>query len=99
EPTNHLDIDSILWLEKFLQDYNGAVVMVSHDRSFLDNITNRTIEVVGGDVEDYNVPYSQYKILREERRESQLNAAKNQQREIAQIERNIERFRAKASKA
>lgn len=99
EPTNHLDIDSILWLEKFLKDYNGAIVMVSHDRSFLDNITNRTIEVVNGDVEDYNVPYSQYKILREERRESQINAAKNQQREIAQIERNIERFRAKASKA
>lgn len=99
EPTNHLDIDSILWLEKFLKDYNGAIVMVSHDRSFLDNITNRTIEVVSGDVEDYNVPYSQYKILREERRESMVNAAKNQQREIAQIERNIDRFRAKASKA
>jgi ATP-binding cassette subfamily F protein 3 len=99
EPTNHLDIDSILWLEKFLKDYNGAIVMVSHDRSFLDNITNRTIEVVGGDVEDYNVPYTQYKTLREERKESQINAQKNQQREIAQIERNIERFRAKASKA
>lgn len=99
EPTNHLDIDSILWLEKFLKDYNGAIVMVSHDRSFLDNITNRTIEVVSGDVEDYNVPYTQYKILREERRESMINAAKNQQREIAQIERNIDRFRAKASKA
>lgn len=99
EPTNHLDIDSIMWLEKFLKDYNGAIVMVSHDRSFLDNITNRTIEVGGGGVEDYNVPYTQYKLLREERRESQINAAKNQQREIAQIERNIERFRAKASKA
>jgi ATP-binding cassette subfamily F protein 3 len=99
EPTNHLDIDSILWLEKFLKDYNGAIVMVSHDRSFLDNITNRTIEVVSGNVEDYNVAYSDYKILREERRESTINAAKNQQREIAQIERNIDRFRAKASKA
>ncbi len=99
EPTNHLDIDSILWLEKFLKDYNGAIVMVSHDRSFLDNITNRTIEVVSGTVEDYNVAYSDYKILREERRESTINDAKNQQREIAQIERNIDRFRAKASKA
>jgi ATP-binding cassette subfamily F protein 3 len=99
EPTNHLDIDSILWLEKFLKDYNGAIVMVSHDRSFLDNITNRTIEVVSGNVEDYNVAYSDYKVLREERRESTINAAKNQQREIAQIERNIDRFRAKASKA
>ncbi len=99
EPTNHLDIDSILWLEKFLKDYNGAIVMVSHDRSFLDNITNRTIEVVSGNVEDYAVAYSDYKILREERKESQINAAKNQQREIAQIERNIDRFRAKASKA
>ncbi len=99
EPTNHLDIDSILWLEKFLKEYNGAIVMVSHDRSFLDNITNRTIEVVSGNVEDYNVPYTQYKTLREERKESMTNAAKNQQREIAQIERNIDRFRAKASKA
>jgi ATP-binding cassette subfamily F protein 3 len=63
EPTNHLDIDSILWLEKFLKEYNGAIVMVSHDRSFLDNITNRTIEVVSGNVEDYNVPYTEYKTL------------------------------------
>ncbi|MFN8309522.1 MAG: ABC-F family ATP-binding cassette domain-containing protein [Chitinophagales bacterium] len=99
EPTNHLDIDSVLWLEKFLKDYNGAIIMVSHDRSFLDNITNRTIEVVAGDIEDYPAPYTKYTVLRQERREQVINAQKNQQRDIAQIERNIERFRAKASKA
>ncbi len=99
EPTNHLDIESVLWLEKFLKDYPGAIIMVSHDRSFLDNITNRTIEVVNGDIDDYPAPYTRYVELRKERREQQINAAKNQQREIAQIERNIERFRAKASKA
>ncbi|MFN8287241.1 MAG: ABC-F family ATP-binding cassette domain-containing protein [Chitinophagales bacterium] len=99
EPTNHLDIESVLWLEKFLKDYPGAIIMVSHDRSFLDNITNRTIEVVNGDIDDYPAPYTRYTELRKERREQQINAAKNQQREIAQIERNIERFRAKASKA
>lgn len=99
EPTNHLDIESVLWLEKFLKDYPGAIMMVSHDRSFLDNITNRTIEVINGDIDDYNAPYTKYIELRKERREQQINAQKNQQREIAQIERNIERFRAKASKA
>lgn len=99
EPTNHLDIESVLWLEKFLKDYAGAVMMVSHDRTFLDNITNRTIEVVNGNIEDYPVPYTKYTVLRVERREQVANAAKNQQREIAQIERNIERFKAKASKA
>lgn len=99
EPTNHLDIESVLWLEKFLKDYPGAIVMVSHDRSFLDNITNRTIEVVSGDIEDYNAPYTKYTELRKERREQVINAQKNQQRDIAQIERNIDRFRAKASKA
>jgi ATP-binding cassette subfamily F protein 3 len=99
EPTNHLDIESVLWLEKFLKDYPGAIMMVSHDRSFLDNITVRTIEVGNGDVDDYNAPYTKYIELRKERREQQINAQKNQQREIAQIERNIERFRAKASKA
>jgi ATP-binding cassette subfamily F protein 3 len=99
EPTNHLDIDSVLWLERFLKDYNGAIIMVSHDKSFLDNITNRTIEVVAGNIEDYNSPYSKYVELRKERREQVINAQKNQQRDIAQIERNIERFRAKASKA
>lgn len=99
EPTNHLDIESVIWLEKFLKDYPGAIIMVSHDRTFLDNITNRTVEVVNGDIEDYPAPYTRYTVLREERREQVLNAQKNQQREIAQIERNIERFRAKASKA
>jgi ATP-binding cassette subfamily F protein 3 len=99
EPTNHLDIESVIWLEKFLKEYPGAIIMVSHDRSFLDNITNRTIEVVSGDIEDYNAPYTKYVELRKERREQMINAQKNQQRDIAQIERNIERFRAKASKA
>ncbi|MBK7147296.1 MAG: ABC-F family ATP-binding cassette domain-containing protein [Bacteroidetes bacterium] len=99
EPTNHLDIESVIWLEKFLKEYPGAIIMVSHDRSFLDNITNRTIEVVAGDIEDYNAPYTKYVELRKERREQLINAQKNQQRDIAQIERNIERFRAKASKA
>lgn len=99
EPTNHLDIESVLWLEKFLKDYPGAIIMVSHDRSFLDNITNRTIEVISGDIDDYNAPYTKYVELRKERREQLLGAKKNQDREIAQIERNIDRFRAKASKA
>lgn len=99
EPTNHLDIESVLWLEKFLKEYPGAVIMVSHDRSFLDNITARTIEVISGNIDDYPAPYTRYTELRKERREQVINAQKNQQREIAQIERNIERFRAKASKA
>ncbi len=99
EPTNHLDIESVLWLEKFLKEYPGAIIMVSHDRSFLDNITNRTVEVGNGDIDDYNAPYTKYVELRKERREQQINAKKNQEREIAQIERNIDRFRAKASKA
>lgn len=99
EPTNHLDIESVLWLEKFLKDYPGAIMMVSHDRSFLDNITNRTIEVVSGDIDDYPAPYTRYTELRKERREKIISAQKNQQREIAQLERNIDRFKAKASKA
>lgn len=99
EPTNHLDIESVLWLEKFLKDYPGAIMMVSHDRTFLDNITNRTIEVINGNIEDYPAPYTRYTELRKERKEQMMNAQKNQQREIAQIERNIERFKAKASKA
>ncbi len=99
EPTNHLDIESVLWLETFLKEYPGAIMMVSHDRSFLDNITGRTIEVINGNIDDYNAPYTRYIDLRKERREQQINAQKNQQREIAQIERNIDRFRAKASKA
>lgn len=99
EPTNHLDIESVLWLEKFLKEYPGAIIMVSHDRSFLDNITNRTIEIGGGNIDDYNAPYTKYLELRKERREQIIGAKKNQDREIAQIERNIDRFRAKASKA
>lgn len=99
EPTNHLDIESVLWLEKFLKDYPGAIIMVSHDRSFLDNITKRTIEVGNGNIDDYNAPYTKYVELRKERREQLIGAKKNQDREIAQIERNIDRFRAKASKA
>ena len=99
EPTNHLDIDSVIWLERFLRDYPGAIIMVSHDKSFLDTITNRTIEVVSGDIEDYNSPYTKYTELRKERREQVINAQKNQQRDIAQLEKNIDRFRAKASKA
>ncbi len=99
EPTNHLDIESILWLEQFLIAFPGAVVIVSHDRMFLDNVTNRTIEISLGRIYDYNKPYSKFLVLREEIREQQLNALKNQEREIQQAERLIEKFRAKASKA
>jgi ATP-binding cassette, subfamily F, member 3 len=99
EPTNHLDIESIMWLEDFLKQYPGALVMISHDRAFLDAITNRTIEISAGKLEDYRAGYSKYLQLREERREIQLSAKKNQDREIARIERNVEKFRAKASKA
>ncbi len=99
EPTNHLDIESILWLEQFLIAFPGAVVIVSHDKMFLDNVTNRTIEISLGRIYDYNKPYSQFLVLREEIREQQLNALKNQEREIQQAERLIEKFRAKASKA
>lgn len=99
EPTNHLDIESIMWLENFLINYNGAIMMISHDRSFLDKITNRTIEITNGRIEDYKAPYSKYLELRQERREKLESAARNQEKQIAQIERNIERFRAKASKA
>ncbi|MFW5708174.1 MAG: ABC-F family ATP-binding cassette domain-containing protein [Bacteroidota bacterium] len=99
EPTNHLDIESIQWLETFLQDYSGAVLLISHDRAFLDNITRRTIEISKGKIYDYKAPYSQYEILREERLEQEMAMYSNQQREIAQIERFITRFRAKATKA
>lgn len=99
EPTNHLDIESITWLEDFLQNYRGAVVLVSHDRKFLDKVTTRTIEIVLGKIEDYNVPYSQYVEQRAERRQIQQNAYDNQQKEIENIERFIERFRYKATKA
>jgi len=99
EPTNHLDIDSILWLEQFLLNYPGALVIVSHDRMFLDNVTNRTIEISLGRIYDYNKPYSKYLVLRGEIKEQQLSAQKNQEREIQQTERLIDKFRAKASKA
>ncbi len=99
EPTNHLDIESIQWLENFLIDYPGAVMLVSHDRAFLDNITNRTLEISMGKSYDYKVCYSDYEILRQERHDQEMAAFTNQQREIAQIERFITRFRAKATKA
>jgi len=99
EPTNHLDIESVTWLETFLKEYPGAIMLVSHDRAFLDNITNRTIEVSRGEVEDYKASYSKYVAQRAERREMLISAQKNQEREINQIQRNIDRFRAKASKA
>ena len=99
EPTNHLDIESILWLEQFLTGYAGAVVIVSHDRMFLDNVTNRTIEISLGRIYDYNKPYSKFLKLRAEIKEQQLNAQKNQEKEIQQAERLIEKFRAKSTKA
>ncbi len=99
EPTNHLDIESIQWLEDFLKDYQGAVVLISHDRAFLDAVTNRTVEISLGKINDYKVQYSKYVVLRKERREQQLAAYINQQKMIEEIERFIERFRYKASKA
>ncbi|MBK9291504.1 MAG: ABC-F family ATP-binding cassette domain-containing protein [Bacteroidetes bacterium] len=99
EPTNHLDIESIQWLESFLNGYYGAVVLVSHDRAFLDAVTNRTIEIVAGRIYDYKAAYSAYLELRQQRIETQTAAYENQQREIREIERFIERFRYKASKA
>ncbi len=98
EPTNHLDIESIIWLERFLKDYSGAVIVISHDKQFLDNVTNRTVEVELGNIYDYKAPYSQYVALREERRGKMMSAYQNQQRVIAQKERTITRFMAKASK-
>ncbi len=99
EPTNHLDIESILWLEEFLKNYAGAVVVVSHDKMFLDNVTNRTIEISLGKIYDYNKPYTKYLVQRQELREQQLASQKNQQKQIEQTEKLIEKFRAKASKA
>ena len=99
EPTNHLDIESILWLEQFLNNHSGAVVIVSHDKMFLDNVTNRTIEISLGRIYDYNKPYSKFLLLRGEIKEQQLNAQKNQEKEIQQAERLIEKFRAKSTKA
>ncbi len=99
EPTNHLDIESIIWLENFLKNYNGAVVIVSHDKMFLDNVTNRTIEISLGRIYDYNKPYSKFLELRKEIKTQQLAAQKNQEKQIQQTEKLIEKFRAKASKA
>ena len=99
EPTNHLDIESIQWLEGYLQSYTGAVVLVSHDRTFLDNITKRTIEITAGRIYDYKCPYSEYVVQMQERRASQMAQLTNQQRQVAQIEAFIERFRYKATKA
>ncbi len=99
EPTNHLDIDSILWLEEFLQDYPGAVVLVSHDKQFLDNVTNRTLEIANKQVHDYKANYSKYIELRQERREKMEQAQKNQEQYIKHTEQLINKFRAKASKA
>ncbi|GGE37246.1 ABC-F family ATP-binding cassette domain-containing protein [Psychroflexus planctonicus] len=99
EPTNHLDIESIIWLEGFLTNYAGCVVIVSHDKMFLDEVTNRTIEISLGRIYDYPKNYSDFKVLRKELMEQQLSAQKNQQKEIDQTEKLIEKFRAKASKA
>ena len=99
EPTNHLDIESIIWLEGFLRNFPGVVVIVSHDKMFLDNVTNRTIEISLGKAYDFNKPYSQYLELRHEIREKQLATQKNQAKKIEETEKLIEKFRAKASKA
>jgi len=99
EPTNHLDIESIIWLESFLKNYAGAVVIVSHDKMFLDNITNRTIEISLGKIYDYPKPHTEYLVLRAELKTLQLASQKNQQKQIEQTEKLIEKFRAKASKA
>lgn len=99
EPTNHLDIESIQWLENFLATHNNAVILVSHDRAFLDNVTNRTIEIMLGNIHDYKVNYTRYVELRKERREQQLRAYENQQKQIQETEDFIERFRYKPTKS
>ena len=99
EPTNHLDIESIQWLEEFLMNYPGAVILISHDRAFLDNVTNRTIEISLGKIYDYRASYSKYVELRKERREQQMAAYRNQQKLIEDTEQFIDRFRYKATKA
>ncbi len=99
EPTNHLDIESIQWLEEYLRTYEGSVVLVSHDRTFLDTVTNRTIEITNANIEDYPTSYSRYVVLRQERRDQNLAAYTNQQKEIAKTEAFIERFRSKANLA
>lgn len=99
EPTNHLDIESICWLERYLADYRGAVILISHDRKFLDTVTNRTVEIMLGKMHDYRVPYSKYVTLRKERLEQQKSAYENQQKMIKSTEEFIERFRYKPSKS
>ncbi len=99
EPTNHLDIEAIIWLEDYLKNYSGAIIMISHDKMFLDNVTNRTIEIVLGKTFDYKVAYTKYLVLREERIDQQVRAQKNQQDYIKQQEKFITRFKAKATKA
>ena len=99
EPTNHLDIESIQWLEEYLKNYNGAVLLISHDRAFLDNVTTRTIELSLGKVYDYKVPYSKFVVLRAERRQQQMAAYENQQRLIEKTEEFIEKFRYKPTKS
>jgi ATP-binding cassette, subfamily F, member 3 len=99
EPTNHLDIESIQWMEDFLYSYKGAVILVSHDRAFLDNVTKRTVEISLGKIYDYKAAYSDYVMMREERLESQIATFNNQQKQVEQIERFITRFRYKSSKA
>ena len=99
EPTNHLDIESIQWLEEYLKNYNGAVLLISHDRAFLDNVTTRTVELSLGKIYDYKVPYSKYVVLRAERREQQMAAYENQQRMIEKTEEFIEKFRYKPTKS
>lgn len=99
EPTNHLDIESIIWLEEFLETYHGAVMLVSHDRTFLDNVTKRTLEISLGRIYDYRVPYTKYTELRRERREQQTAAYRNQQKMIQDTEKFIDRFRYKPTKA
>lgn len=99
EPTNHLDIEAIMWLEEFMETFAGSVMLISHDKTFLDNVTNRTIEISNQKIYDYKTNYSRYLILRKERREQQENAAKNQQKIIDQTEMLIDKYRAKASKA
>ncbi len=99
EPTNHLDIESIIWFENFLKNFNGAIMMVSHDKMFLDNVTNSTIEISLGKIYNFKKPYSEYLLLRKEITEKQLQSQKNQEKEIKQTEQLIEKFRAKANKA
>lgn len=99
EPTNHLDIESIIWLENFLKSFLGAVVIVSHDKMFLNNVTNRTIDISHGRIYDFNKPYSKYLVLREEIKSQQISAQKNQEKHIQHTEKLIQKFKAKASKA